>query len=54
MVAFLKDSFNLDLGLELDNTEETAEKLKAFFDLDEIAEMPPDFESSDLDTGFYA
>lgn len=54
MVAFLKDSFNLDLALELDNTKATAEKLKAFFDLDEIAEMPLDFENSDQDAGFYA
>ncbi len=54
MVAFLKESFNLDLGLELDNTEETAEKLKAFFDLDEIAELPLDFESAEQDAGFYA
>ena len=55
LVAFLKDSFKLDLGLELDNTKATAEKLKAFFDLDEVAEMPLDFENSDQDAGlFYA
>jgi proteasome assembly chaperone (PAC2) family protein len=54
MVAFLKDSFNLDLGLELNNTKATAEKLMAFFDLDEIAEMPLDFENADPDAGFYA
>jgi proteasome assembly chaperone (PAC2) family protein len=54
MVTFLKDSFKLDLGLELNNTKETADKLKAFFDLDEIAEMPIDFDVSEQDAGFYA
>lgn len=55
MVAYLNDSFGLDLGLELDNTEETAEKLRAFFDLDEIAELPPEFEIGEVDSqAFYA
>ena len=54
MVTFLNDSFNLDLGLELNNTKATAEKLMAFFDLDEIAEMPLDFENADPDERFYA
>ncbi|HJM87321.1 MAG TPA: PAC2 family protein [Candidatus Thalassarchaeaceae archaeon] len=55
MVAFLNDSFDLNLGLELDNTKETAEKLRAFFDLDEIAELPPDFEKTEPDSqAFYA
>ncbi len=55
MVAFLNDSFELNLGLELDNTKETAEKLRAFFDLDEIAELPPEFDKSEPDSqAFYA
>ena len=55
MVAFLNDSFELNLGLELDNTKETAEKLRAFFDLDEIAELPPEYDKSEPDSqAFYA
>lgn len=43
LVQFIKNEIGLDLGLELDNTEDSANKLRAFFDLDEIAEMPADF-----------
>ncbi|MBO58194.1 MAG: hypothetical protein CMA77_04275 [Euryarchaeota archaeon] len=55
MVKFLNESFDMNLGLELDNTQETAEKLRAFFDLDEIAELPIEFEMGEADSqAFYA
>jgi len=55
MVKFLNESFGIDLGIELDNTEETADKLRAFFDLDEIAELPLEFEMGEADSqAFYA
>jgi proteasome assembly chaperone (PAC2) family protein len=55
IVSFLKESFKLDLGLEVDNTKDTAEKLRAFFDLDEIAELPLDFIADEKDSqAFYA
>ena len=55
MVSFIERSFSLELGLELDNTKSTAEKLRAFFDLDEVAELSPDFDMIDADSqAFYA
>jgi len=35
----ISESFSLKLGLEIDNTESTAERLREFFDLEEIAEL---------------
>ncbi len=39
LAKWIEDSFELQLGLELDSTETTAEKLREFFELDEIAEI---------------
>lgn len=54
MVRFVSENFNLNLAIELDKTEETAERLREFFDLDEVAELPTRFEGGETDTGFYA
>ena len=39
LAKWIDDSFKLDLGLALDTTESTAEKLRSFFDLEEVAEL---------------
>jgi proteasome assembly chaperone (PAC2) family protein len=39
LAKWIDESFKLDLGLALDTTESTAEKLRSFFDLEEVAEL---------------
>ena len=39
LAKWIEESLDLRLGLEIDSTESTAEKLREFFELDEIAEI---------------
>ncbi len=54
MVRFISENLGIDLAIELDNTEDAAERLRQFFDLDEVAELPSSFDRREADTGFYA